>query len=215
MKKILIMGLPGSGKTTLVNIILGLLNPDSGEVKVNDIDIVKQLKAWQKIVGYVSQDVFLLDASIAENIAFGANLNEIDMARVDNVIKLAKLDSWINTLSNGVNSYVGEKGVQISGGQRQRIGIARALYENPEILVFDEATSALDNLTEKNIMEDIYGMQGDRTIIIIAHRLDSIKKCDRIIVLEDGKVVGDDNYSSLLKNNKVFQKISLKSEIGI
>ena len=206
-----IAGGSGAGKTTLVNLMLGLLEPNKGSVNVNDQNIHENLKQWQGIIGYVSQVVFLLDSSIIENIAFGLESNEIDIERVNHVIHLAKLDSWIDTLPDGVKSIVGEQGVQISGGQRQRIGIARALYRNPEILVFDEATSSLDNLTEKEIMDDIYKMHGDRTMIIIAHRLETIRQCDRIIVLENGRVVGDDKYSSLLQNNKAFQKISLMS----
>ena len=210
-----IAGGSGAGKTTLVNLMLGLLVPNKGSVNVNDKNIHENLKQWQGIIGYVSQVVFLLDSSIIENIAFGLEPNEIDIKRVNRVIRLAKLDSWVNTLTDGVESIVGEQGVQISGGQRQRIGIARALYQNPEILVFDEATSSLDNLTEKEIMDDIYKMHGDRTIIIIAHRLETIRQCDRIIVLENGRVVGDDKYSSLLKNNKAFQKISLISSMEL
>jgi ATP-binding cassette, subfamily B, bacterial PglK len=204
-----LVGGSGAGKTTLVNLILGLLEPNEGSINVNDKNIHKGLKLWQSSIGYVSQYVFLLDGSIIENIAFGVESNEIDIKKVNLVILSAKLDSWVTSLSDGVDSIVGEQGVQISGGQRQRIGIARALYQNPEIFVFDEATSSLDNHTEKEIMDDLYKMQGDRTMIIIAHRLETIRKCDRIIVLENGRVVGDDKYSKLLKNNKEFQKISL------
>ena len=198
----------GAGKTTLVNLILGLLRPISGDINVNGENIHGKLNDWHKILGYVPQSVFLLDGTIEENIAYGIAANDIDHERVSEVMRLAQLTDWVGTLKYGIQSIVGEQGVQISGGQRQRIGIARALYQNPEILVFDEATSALDNLTEKGIMDDIYKMHGDRTIIIIAHRLDTIRRCDRIIVLDNGNLVGNDTYDSLLDNNTAFQRIS-------
>ena len=199
----------GAGKTTLINLILGLLTPNDGIISVNGENIDHNIKDWQNSIGYVSQVVFLLDGSIVENIAFGVESENIDIEGVNEVIDLAKLNSWVESLPDGLESVVGEQGVQISGGQRQRIGIARALYKDPKILVFDEATSSLDNLTEKEIMDDIYKMHGDRTTLIIAHRLDTIRKCDRIIVLEGGVVVGDDQYASLLKTSEVFKKISL------
>ena len=152
-----------------------------------------------------------MDKSIAENIAYGIHAENIDSTRLNKVTELAKLNSWLDQLPEGVQTMVGETGVRISGGQRQRIGIARALYHNPEILVLDEATSALDNKTEKEIMDDVYGMLEDRTIIMIAHRLETIKKCDRILVLDNGKVVGEGSYDHLLTSNSVFQKISLQN----
>lgn len=206
-----VVGGSGSGKTTLIDLLLGLLVPKSGRILRDGRDIHENLRSWQQHIGYVQQSVFLLDASIRENIAFGIAKDDIDNQRVDEVIKLVKLDAWIATLKEGADSVVGERGVMISGGQRQRIGLGRALYHNPEILVLDEATSALDNLTEQQIMEDIYNMKGNRTLIMIAHRLDTIRRCDRIIVLDKGRVAGEGSYDELVADNKHFQMISLQS----
>jgi len=204
-----IVGSSGAGKTTLIDILLGLLTPISGSIKQNNNeDIQNDLSGWQQRIGYVQQSIFLLDESIEANIAFGIPTEDIDHERVMKVVGLAKLDSWVSTLPSGVNSKVGERGVSISGGQRQRVGIARALYRDPEILILDEATSALDNRTEKELMSDVYAMKGDRTIILIAHRLETIRQCDRIIVLDRGRIAGIGTYDSLLAENSVFQDIS-------
>lgn len=204
-----IVGGSGSGKTTLVDLMLGLLAPDSGEIRCNGTLINQNMRGWQQRIGYVQQVIFLMDATIAENIAYGVHPEAIDYKRIEKVMCLAKLDKWLESLPDGLKTMVGETGVRISGGQRQRIGIARALYHNPEILVLDEATSALDNRTEKEVMDDVYSMHEDRTIIMIAHRLDTIKKCDRVLVLDDGKIVGEGSYDELLRSNQVFQEISM------
>ena len=204
-----IVGSSGAGKTTLVDILLGLLVPTSGRIMQNKTeDIHSNLPAWQNRIGYVQQSIFLLDDTIEANIAYGIPGEQVDHNRVKEVINLAKLDAWVESLPAGLQSKVGERGVSISGGQRQRVGIARALYRHPEILMLDEATSALDNRTEKELMADVYSMRGDRTIILIAHRLDTIRKCDRIIVLDQGTIAGIGAYDDLLANNAVFQKIS-------
>ena len=203
-----VVGSSGSGKTTFVDLFLGLLVPRSGQIIRDGRDIHEDLRSWQQHIGYVQQSVFLLDASIRENIAFGIARQDIDDRRVDEVIKLVKLDAWVGGLKEGADSIVGERGVMISGGQRQRIGLGRALYHNPEILVLDEATSALDNLTEQQIMEDIYKMKGNRTLIMVAHRLDTIRRCDRIIVLDEGRIVGEGSYDELIASNEHFQAIS-------
>lgn len=205
-----IVGSSGSGKTTIVDLLLGLLVPSHGHIFQDRRDISADLREWRNRIGYVQQSVFLLDATIKQNIAFGIEQHQIDQKRIEETIRLVKLDTWIEQLPQKLNSVVGERGVRISGGQRQRIGIARALYHDPEILVLDEATSALDNLTEKRIMDDIYSMQGDRTLIMIAHRLDTIRRCDRIIVLDQGQIVGQGTYDQLLDENTVFQRISAK-----
>lgn len=202
-----IVGGSGAGKTTFVDLLLGLLHPTEGVIECNQVDIHNQLHQWQQRVGYVQQVIFLLDSTIEENIAYGIPQGEIDLQRVEQVIRLAKLTEWIEALPEQSKTIVGERGVRISGGQRQRIGIARALYHDPDILVLDEATSALDNRTEKEIMRDIYAMHGERTIIMIAHRLDTIRHCDRIIVLDQGDVVGEGSFDELSISNDVFQNI--------
>jgi len=203
-----IVGGSGAGKTTLVDLLLGLLTPSAGKLTCNGFPIYDNLRQWQQRIGYVQQVIFLMDATIKENIAYGVSGREIDINRIHSVIQMAKLESWISELPQGIDSVVGERGVRISGGQRQRIGIARALYHNPEILILDEATSALDNRTEKEIMSDIYAMHGERTIVMIAHRLDTIKQCDRIVIIERGHIVGSGSYSELMANSSHFKKIA-------
>ena len=203
-----VVGGSGSGKTTFIDILLGLLKPDSGRISCNGEDIESNLPAWQQRVGYVQQSVFLLDTSILENVAYGIPADKINHQRVNEVISLARLTEWVDSLPDKVKSKVGERGVRISGGQRQRIGIARALYRDPEILVLDEAASSLDNNTEHKIMEDIHNMRSARTIVMIAHRLDSIKRCDRIIVLCDGDIIKSGTYEELMTNCGHFRKLA-------
>ena len=164
----------------------------------------KNLNSWQKKLGYVPQNIFLTDDTIANNIAFAVSEEKIDHQKIIKAAKLAELDDYISNLPEKYNTYVGERGIRISGGQMQRIGIARALYNNPEILVFDEATSALDNVTEKNIMDSIKKLSKDITIIIIAHRLSTIKNCDQIYLLNKGKISEQGSYNELIKNSKKF-----------
>jgi len=185
-----IIGSSGAGKSTLVDIILGLLLPTKGIIKIDDANLdLNNLASWQKNIGYVSQNIYLLDDTFKNNIGFGLSADEIDEHKLNNAIKLSQLDQFIKTLPNGVNTSVGESGVRISGGQKQRIGIARALYHNPSILVLDEATSALDNETERSVMGAINKIQGDKTIIIIAHRLSTVQNCDLIIELDNGSIL--------------------------
>ena len=164
---------------------MGLYSPVSGEIKYDGIDIYSNLKSWQKNIGYVPQDIFLLDDSIKNNICFGISNSEIDNIKLWKAINDSQLTEFVNNLENGVESKVGERGVQISGGQRQRIGIARALYNNPNILILDEATSALDNETEKEIINSVKNLK-DKTVIMIAHRLTTLIDCDRIFELING-----------------------------
>lgn len=207
-----IVGSSGAGKTTLVDIILGLLTPVSGHILFNgDVDLQDDMRGWQTKVGYVQQNIFLLDGSISENIAYGVAADAVDAKKVEQAARLAKLSEWISSLPDGFETGVGERGIGISGGQRQRIGIARALYHNPEILLLDEATSALDNQTEKSLMEDVYSMKRERTIILIAHRMDTIRKCDNIIVLDQGMIAGVGDYDTLYKQNTVFKAITAQS----
>ena len=213
-EKIGIVGSTGAGKTTLVDIILGLLKPQSGQLLVDGEPVTdKNLRSWQQSVGYVPQDIFLTDASISQNIALGVRVEEVDMARVRRSAKIAQLDEFIcQELTEGYDTGVGERGVRLSGGQRQRIGIARALYHRADLIVFDEATSALDNLTERDVMSAINGLPGEKTIVIIAHRLSTVAACDRIVVLDKGQIVGLGDWNELMENNASFQKIARVSE---
>jgi len=202
-----IAGQSGSGKSTIANLILGLLEPTSGEIKIDGKVLdYRNMKSWQKNIGYVPQSIFLCEGSLKENIAFGIDYKNIDNELVEKAVKLAELSSFINTLPEYLDTNLGERGVQLSGGQQQRVGIARALYHDPNILIFDEATSSLDENTEKNIMNAIDKFSGFKTIIIIAHRINTLKKCDNIFLIEQGRVVDEMNFESLLKKNTNFIK---------
>ncbi len=182
------IGTSGAGKSTLVDILLGLLPPDHGVVSVDGDDIQKNLRAWQNQIGYVPQSIYLTDDTLLRNIAFGLSSEQINQESVLNAIRAAHLDDFIQSLPEGINTVVGERGVRLSGGQRQRIGIARALYHDPTVLVLDEATSALDTATEQGVMEAVRELQGSKTIIIVAHRLSTIEHCDRLYQLENGQI---------------------------
>jgi ABC-type multidrug transport system fused ATPase/permease subunit len=184
-----LIGASGAGKSTLVDVLLGLIRPSNGEVLIDGHNINESMRSWQKLIGYVQQSIFLTDDTLRRNIAFGLNDDDIDDALVIQAIKAAQLDQFVRDLPDGINTFVGERGVRLSGGQRQRIGIARALYRNPPVLVFDEATSALDNETEAEVMESIKSLKGSRTMIIIAHRLSTIEYCDKVFKLERGQIV--------------------------
>ena len=183
------IGTSGSGKSTLVDIILGLLLPNEGMVKIDGHDIQPMLRQWQGHIGYVPQFIYLTDDTLRRNIAFGLTDEEIDDKAVKRAIKAAQLDEFVISLPDAEETIVGERGVRLSGGQRQRIGIARALYHNPQVLVLDEATSALDSVTENGIMNAIMALHGEKTIIIIAHRLSTVEQCDKLYRLDQGKVV--------------------------
>lgn len=182
-----LMGASGAGKTTLADIILGLLRPQKGTVIMDNMDIYKNAQRWSEIIGYVPQNVFLSDDTIRRNVAFGYSDDEINDADVWHALAEAQMESFVKSLPQGLDSQVGERGVKFSGGQRQRIAIARALYKDPDIIVLDEATSALDNDTEKAVMEAIDALQGRKTLIIVAHRLSTIKNCDKIYEIVNGK----------------------------
>lgn len=209
-ERIGIVGSTGAGKTTLADLVLGLLQPSKGTIITDGKPITTtNLRAWQQSVGYVPQDIFLTDASISENIALGVPVQEIDETRVRRAAKIAKIDAFIREeLPDGYATTIGERGVRLSGGQRQRIGIARALYHDADLIVFDEATSALDNLTEREVMNAIDTLPGDKTILIIAHRLSTVRHCDRIIVLDKGRIAGCDTWNALMANNLLFQTIA-------
>ena len=187
-KSVALIGPSGGGKTTMADLILTLLHPTSGKIEIDGNDIERNLWGWRKKIGYIPQTIYLIDDSIRKNIAFGILDDEIDDEQVWKVLEDAQLKEFVESLPNGLGTVVGERGARISGGQRQRIGIARALYRNPEMLVFDEATSALDNETEKEVMRAVDGLQGTKTILMIAHRLSTIKNCDIIYKVEKGTV---------------------------
>ena len=182
------VGESGAGKSTLVDIILGLLTPNNGNIKVDGINIKEHCREWQNIIGYVPQNIYLIDDTIAKNIAFGYETEKIDEIALQRAIDISQLNLFINEQPEGKDTIVGERGVRISGGQRQRIGIARALYHNPSVLILDEATSALDMETEKWVMEAINNLHYNKTIIIITHRLSTVERCDEIYKLDKGKV---------------------------
>lgn len=204
-----LVGTTGAGKTTIVDIILGLLEPQKGELIVDDLVIEDaRLAAWRSTIGYVPQSIFLLEESLAGNIAFGVNKEEIDYERVVEVAKIANLhDFVINELPDGYLTSVGERGVRLSGGQSQRVGIARALYHDPDVLILDEATSALDNLTEKSLMGAIHSLAHKKTIILIAHRLSTVRKCDTIFLLDKGRVIDSGSYDQLLHKSSEFRSL--------
>jgi ATP-binding cassette subfamily C protein len=205
------VGKTGSGKTTTVDLVLGLLRPQRGRIIVDETLIRDHnLRRWQQNIGYVPQQIYLSDDTVARNIAFGVPRDEIDMDIVRDVARRAHIYDFVaNELPERWETFVGERGVKLSGGQRQRIGIARALYHNPSVLVFDEATSALDQSTEKNVMNAIYDLKGDHTMLMIAHRLSTVQRADNIVMLERGCKVGEGTYNSLKRQHSKFQSMTL------
>jgi len=199
-EKIGIIGSSGSGKTTLINILLKFHNEYEGVIKIDDTVLKDQhLKSWRKLIGYVKQDIFLMDASIIDNITF--NDSQPDEQKLRLAIEQSSLTTFITNLPEGLNTRIGERGSSLSGGQKQRLSIARSLYRNAEILIFDEATSALDNQTEQDVSDSIDALsKTQKTIIIIAHRLTTLKNCDRIYELKDGKIAAIHQYADLIKN---------------
>ena len=203
------VGPTGSGKTTTVDLILGLLKPDTGRVSVDGHEIVGgKVRSWQKNLGYVPQQIYLSDDTVAANIAFGVSSEDVDIEKVVTAARVANLHEFVrDELSDGYDTKIGEQGVRLSGGQRQRIGIARALYYDPEVLVFDEATSALDNVTEKAVMEAVNSLSRDKTVILIAHRLSTVRNCDKIFVLENGGLKGEGSYEEIFAPGSRFHKM--------
>ncbi len=184
-----LIGESGAGKTTMADIILGLLVPQYGKIKIDGVDIFRHIDMWHHGIGYIPQTIYLSDDTIRNNVAFGVEEELIDNDAVEEALKKAQLWNFIEGLSDGLETFVGDRGVRLSGGQRQRIGIARALYHDPEILILDEATSALDNDTEAAVMEAIEKLHGEKTMIIIAHRLTTLRNADVIYEVADGKVI--------------------------
>ena len=205
-----LVGSTGCGKTTTVDILLGLLHPQEGQLLVDGVALHGgNIGAWQRSVGYVSQQIFLTDTTLESNIAYGVPPQDIDHAAVERASRIANLhDFVINELPDGYQTKVGERGVRLSGGQRQRIGIARALYRDPDVLILDEATSALDSLTERAVMEAVSNLAHRKTIILIAHRLSTVKKCDRIYLLDKGTVAAAGSYDELVAQNERFKAMA-------
>lgn len=188
-KSVGIMGASGAGKSTIVDVLLGLLHAQEGTITCDGVDIFKNYESWLAQIGYIPQSIYLIDESIRDNIAFGIDADQIDEKRIWEVLEEAQLKEFIEELPEGLDTTIGDRGIRLSGGQRQRIGIARALYHDPEILVFDEATSALDNDTEAAVMEAVNSFHGKKTMVIIAHRLNTIEKCDIIYKVENERIV--------------------------
>ncbi len=211
-RAIAFVGPSGAGKTTLVDVILGLLEPQKGTLSVDGKNVFDDVRAWQKNIGYIPQFIYLLDESIRSNICFGIADEDIDDNLLQSVIETAQLSELVDSLEDGVNTIVGERGVRLSGGQRQRIGIARALYNNPQVLVMDEATSALDNITERYLVKAIEELRGDKTIIMIAHRLTTVQNCDTIYMMKDAEIIAQGTYEELLTNSAEFRAMSLVDE---
>jgi ABC-type multidrug transport system fused ATPase/permease subunit len=197
-----VVGSTGAGKSTLVDLLLGLLAPSSGRILVDGQDIIENLRGWQKRIGHVPQVIYLVDDTIRRNVCLGLADDAIDEDQVWQALSAAQLAGFVRSLPEGLDTVVGERGVKISGGQRQRIGIARALYHEPEVLVLDEATSALDNTTEADFMRAIDRLRGQKTIILVAHRLTTLQKCDRIVAIENGRTVEIGTYDALLAKTR-------------
>lgn len=203
------VGPTGSGKTTLVDLLLGLFQPTEGAILIDDVVLdAESLPAWRRKVGYVPQSIFLCDTSVTRNIAFGVPDQLIDHDAVRRAAQVAHLDSFVATLPSGYDTMVGERGVRLSGGQRQRIGIARALYHDPDVLILDEATSALDNVTEEVVLQAIRELTGRRTIILIAHRLTTVRECAMIYFLDRGRVIAQGSYDALVTSNPTFRALA-------
>ena len=202
-----LIGPSGAGKTSLINVILGFLKPSSGTVEFNDCNISDSISLWRQYCAYLPQDIFLIDGTLKENITF-ENKGNINLELINNAIELSKLSSFISNLPHGIETQVGDKGVRLSGGQKQRVAIARAIYHQRELLILDESTSALDSVTEKEVMEELIGLRNEKTIIAIAHRITTLKECNKIFKLNAGKLTGPFVYDDIVRDN-------LEAEAGI
>jgi ABC-type multidrug transport system fused ATPase/permease subunit len=196
------VGQSGSGKSTLIDIMLGLLDPQSGSVSINGQSLEDVKQSWQKTIGYIPQTIFLMDDSLRRNIAIGISDNEIDEVAIREALKSAQLEDFVASLPEDLDTVVGERGVRLSGGQRQRIGIARALYHRPSVLVLDEATSSLDTETEHGVMQAVQALQGDKTVIIVAHRLSTVEYCDRLYRLDAGRIVDEGTFDEVMNRSQ-------------
>jgi ATP-binding cassette, subfamily B, bacterial PglK len=212
---IALVGASGAGKTTLADLLLGLLRPTKGRVSVDGRPIDEDIESWRSRIGYIPQSVFLIDDTIRRNIALGVRDEQIDNERLRIALRKSHLDETVAGLTSGIDTVVGENGVRLSGGQRQRIGIARALYGDSDLLIMDEPTSALDAETEHAITQSIAELHGDLTIVLIAHRLSTVKNCDRIFFLEEGRIVAVDTFDRLMRSNGQFQRMVRRLEFRV
>ncbi len=204
-----VVGTTGSGKTTFVDLLMGLLSPTAGRVLIDQSPLTSEnLRAWQRAIGYVPQHIFLADDSIRNNVGYGIAADQVDTARVREVLEIAQLGSFVEELPEGLETNVGERGVRLSGGQRQRIGIARAIYHDPSFIVFDEATSALDTVTEEAFLGALQSLKGRKTILIIAHRLATLSECDEILVVDQGQILARGQYRNLLETCEPFKQLA-------
>ncbi len=203
-----ICGPTGGGKSTLVDLIAGLLSPEAGRIVVDGRDIANNTAGWQRNIGMVPQMVFLIDDTLRRNIALGMADRDIDQAALSQAIQLAQLEEFIGSLPAGLDTVVGERGIRVSGGQRQRLAIARALYNRPQVLIFDEGTSALDNATEQELMQALKHLRGDHTILLVAHRLSTVRDADRVVLIESGRVVGIDTFEGLKHSSDSFRRMA-------
>jgi len=202
------VGPSGAGKTTIVDVLLGLLEPQKGEILVDDRNIFDSISAWQRNIGYIPQFIYLADDTMRRNIAFALPDDQIDDQKIQRAVEQAQLSELVERLPEGVDTMIGERGARLSGGQRQRIGIARALYHDPQVLVMDEATSALDNITEQHIISAIDALKGQRTIVMIAHRLTTVMNCDTLYMMENGRITDQGTYTGLLARNAGFREMA-------
>jgi ATP-binding cassette, subfamily B, bacterial PglK len=206
-----VCGPTGGGKTTLIDLIVGVLEPTEGLVTVDGRDIAEDRSGWFARVGLVPQMIFLIDDTLRRNIALGQDDHEIDEGSIERAVNAAQLDVFVNALPAGLETTVGERGVRLSGGQRQRLAIARALYREPDVLIMDEGTSALDTVTERALMSTLESQRGGRTIILVAHRLQSLQSCDRIAYVEDGEVAAVGTFEGLLKSSPGFRRLATEA----
>lgn len=198
------VGSSGAGKTTLVDLVLGLLTPSDGTIRADGVDIAERIESWQRICGVVAQDVFIAEDTVRKNVLFDVPVEEADEQRLQQAVKMAQLEDVVESLPGGLDGDVGDWGSRLSGGQRQRLGIARALYRSPRLLVLDEATSALDNETERRVTETVNALHGDMTVIVVAHRLSTVKNVDTVVYMEDGRISGMGSFEELRRSNAGF-----------
>ena len=207
-----IAGPSGSGKTTLADILMGLLVADSGELLIDGVKITTDNQlSWQEKITFVPQNLFLIDGTVKENILLGESLNQIDESKLNSILELTDLVEVLKILPEGLDTFIGDDGIQLSGGQRQRVGIARALYRDSDVIVLDEATSALDGISETKIMNSLERIRGSKTIILIAHRLSTLISTDKIVLINNGTIEAEGNYEKLIKQSELFRKMDKKN----